>query len=159
MRRCLGRSGVAALEMALLAPILVLLMVSTIDFGVALLSKAKTAQVLAGSAEYDTLAGQNKVAPATIAANAGTLAAAAANAFITKPSTTAVINNGQGATAQCCPGSTWVCGTAGSIACADGSTPGVYLTLTARYSFQPLFPADTYLTGTTLAGSVVAPLQ
>ena len=47
-----ARSGAAALEMALLAPIFVSLMVFTIDVGIALLSQVQIAQALATSAEY-----------------------------------------------------------------------------------------------------------
>ena len=74
MRQRDSRSGVAAVEAALLLPILVTLMIGVIDFGAALFSEGQIANALATSAEYATLAGQSGVAWTTIAANAKTLA-------------------------------------------------------------------------------------
>ncbi len=43
--------------------------------------------------------------------------------------------------------------------CADGSTPGTYLTVTTQYPFLALFPGDTYLVGKTLNERMVSILQ
>lgn len=157
--RQLGQSGVAAVELALLAPVLIMTMIAVVDFGASLLSRAQIARALAGSAEYASMAGQNSVASATIVANARTLAAAAVSPFLTTPTITAVINQGAATGAKCCPGTTWTCSTATGFTCADGSTPGVYLTVTAQYPFKPLFAADANLAGKTFTDSIVAPLQ
>lgn len=155
LRSC---AGAAAVEMGLIAPIIISMMIFMIDVGVALLSQAQIAQALATSAEYATLAGQNSVASATIAANAKTYASAVSNAFLGTPTVTAVVNNGAGTGAKCCIGSSWSCSTT-TTSCADGSTPGSYLKVTAQYPFKTLFPTDTYLLGTTLSDTIVAPLQ
>ena len=52
----------------------------------------------------------------------------------------------------------WTCSPT-TTSCADGSTPGTYLTVTAKYPFNALFSTDTYLVGATLSDSIVAPLQ
>lgn len=155
----LGRSGVAAVELALLAPILIMMMIAVIDFGASLLSRAQIARALAGSAAYASLAGQNSVADATILSNARTVAAAVVSAFVAAPTVTAVVNQGAAAGAKCCPGTVWSCSTTTGFTCVDGSSPGVYLTVTAQYPFKPLFPADVYLAGKTLTDSIVAPLR
>ena len=159
MTRRLGRSGVAAVELALLAPILITTMIAVIDFGASLLTRAQIARALAASAEYASMAGQNNVATATISTNARTLAGVVTSAFVASPTVTAVVNQGAATGAKCCPGATWSCSTATTFACTDGSSPGVYLTITAQYAFKPLFPADVYLAGKTLTDSIVTPLQ
>jgi Flp pilus assembly protein TadG len=159
MRLHHDRRAVAALELALLAPVLITLLIGIVDFGAALLTKARMARTLAGSAEYATLAGQNGVASATIATNARTLASALTSGFVGTPTVTAIVNNGAAAGSKCCPGAAWVCSAAGGFTCADGSTPGTYLTITARYPFLPLMPGDTWLVGKTLTDKVVTPLQ
>jgi Flp pilus assembly protein TadG len=158
MRR-LDRAGAAGIELAMLGPILLLMTMGIVDFGAALLSRAQIARALAGSAEYATLAGQNSVAPATIVSNARTLAAAVNSSFLDSPTVTAVINQGAAAGAKCCPGTSWTCSASTGFSCADGSTPGVYLTVTVQYPFRPLFPGDAYLSGKTFTDSIVAPLQ
>jgi Flp pilus assembly protein TadG len=161
MRRRSSRAGVAGLEFALVAPILVTLMIASIDFGAALLSKAQISQALALAAEYATLAGQNTTtsAPtnATIMANAKTYAGSLASAFVGTPTVTAVLNNGAAAGSTCCPGTVWTCSTA--TTCADGSSPGTYLKISVTYPFKPLFTADARLVGKILSDSIVVPVK
>ena len=161
MRLLRDRSGVAALELALVAPIFITLMLFTVDMGIAVLSKAQIARAMAAGAEYATLAGQNtaKVATATIATNAARFAGAVTNAFLATAKVTTSVNNGAATGSVCCLGTTWTCSTTAGFQCADGSSPGTYLTITATYKFLPFFSADTYLIGKTLSETVVAPLQ
>ena len=159
MKRLTGRSGVAALEMALVAPFLVTIIIAGIDFGGVLLSQARVVRILADSAEYATLAGQNGVAWSTIQTNTQTIARSATSPFLGTPTVNLpVVNQGAGAGSRCCIGSTWTCSTT-TTSCADGSTPGVYITVTAQYPITTLFSADAFLTGSTLTESIVAPLQ
>jgi Flp pilus assembly protein TadG len=161
MKPLLNRSGVAALEMALVAPFLVTLMIAGIDFGGTLFSQARIVRALAASAEYATLAGQNGLTWATIEANARTIASSASSPFLGTPIVNLpVVNQNAGAGSRCCVGSgTWSCSTGSTFTCTDGSTPGVYITVTAQYPITTLFPADTFLTGKALTESIVAPLQ
>ena len=161
MKPILSRSGVEALEMALVAPFLVTIIIAGIDFGGALLSQARVVRILADSAEYATLAGQNGVAWGTIQNNTKTIAMSATSPFLGTPTVNLpVVNQGAGAGSRCCIGSgTWSCSTSGTFTCADGSTPGVYITVTAQYPITTLFSADAFLTGGTLTESIVAPLQ
>lgn len=149
----------AAVELALLAPIPIMLMIAAVDTGLALLSHAQIARALASSAQYATLAGQNNVAFTTISVNAKTLASAVASGFLGTPVVTAVVNNAAAVGALCCPGLSWTCSSAGGFTCADGSTPGSYLTITARYPFTPLWSPDTLLVGKILTEAVVVPLK
>ena len=154
-----GRSGVAALEMALVAPFLITLMIGGLDFGAAVLCKAQITETLSGAAAYATLAGQNQITQATIVSNAKSLAGALTSPFLGAASVTAVINNNAASGSVCCPGSTWTCSTTQGFTCPDGSSAGTYITLSASYTFKPLFPTDTRLVGKTLAGTITAPLQ
>ncbi len=153
------RSGVAAIETALLAPLLVTSLIGITDFSMALLSRAQIARALAGSAQYATLAGQNGVATATIVANAKSMAGTVTNAFVGAPTASSVLNNGAAAGASCCPATTWRCSTSAGFTCADGSAPGTYLTVSVSYPFNAFWPADTWLLGKSIADSVVAPVK
>jgi Flp pilus assembly protein TadG len=145
--------------MALVAPVLAAVLIAAIDVGGAALTKAQIARALAGSAEYATLAGQNGVASTTIIANAIALAGAVTSSFVGKATVTAVVNNGAASGSTCCVGNSWSCSTASGFTCVDGSAPGTFLTVTARFPFTPLFPTDTMLIGKSLSDSVIAPLQ
>jgi Flp pilus assembly protein TadG len=161
MKTLLNRSGVAALEMALVAPFLVTVLIAGIDFGGVLLSREQVVRALASSAEYATLAGQNGVTWSTIQTNAQTIASSVTSPFLGTPTVNLpVINNSTGAGSKCCIGSgTWSCSTSSTLTCADGSTPGVYIKVTAQYPVTTLFPTDTFLTGKTMTESIVAPVQ
>jgi Flp pilus assembly protein TadG len=160
MKSIPSRSGIAAVEAALLAPIFITLLVAAVDFSAALLSKAQISQALASSAEYATLAGQNGVATATIASNAQTIASTVSNPFVGTPTVTATVNQGAAAGSKCCLSTgTWSCSTSSGFTCADGSAPGVYLTVSAQYPFQPVFSVDTLMAGDTLTDRIIAPLQ
>lgn len=159
MRLRRDRSGVAALEMALVAPVLVAILIASVDFGAALLSKAQVTEALAASAAYATLAGQNQVSQTSIVANAKGMAGGVQGAFLGTPVVTVSVNNGAAAGSACCPGSVWSCSTSTGFRCADGSTPGTYITIKASYPFVALIAADTLLVGKVLADQVTAVLQ
>jgi Flp pilus assembly protein TadG len=150
----MDRSGVAAMELAIVGPVLVTLMIGGVDFGAAMLSKAQIIQALSGAA------GQNSsVTQATIVTNTESIAGAVSSPFLVKKSTNAVVNNGAASGSVCCPGSSWSCSTASGFTCSDGSSPGTYITITATYTFTPLFSGDTRLVGKTLTGTITAPLK
>lgn len=159
MKHRLGRAGLAGIELALVAPVLILLTIASVDFGAALMEKAQISRALGAAAQYATLAGQNNVATATIATNAKVYASAVTGTFVGAATVTASINNGAAAGALCCPGAAWTCSTVTGFTCADGSTPGTYIKVTASYPFKPLLSGDTMLVGKTLSESVVAPLR
>ena len=159
MRLFRDRSGVAALEMAFVAPVLITVLVASIDFGAAMLAKAQVTNTLAASAAYATLAGQNQVAQATIVTNAKSLAGGLQSPFLGTPTVTAVVNNGAATGSACCPGTGWSCSTAANFTCADGATPGTYITITVSYPFLALIAADTRLVSKILTDHVTAVLQ
>ena len=160
MKLVRDRAGVAAVEMALVAPVYVSLLIAAVDLGGAVLCKAQIERTLAGAAQYASIAGQaNKLSAATIASNAQAYAAAARSPFLGTATVTTVVNNNAGTAATCCLGTSWTCSTASKFTCADGSAPGVYLSVTVNYPFKALFTADTLLTGKTLTDSVVVRLQ
>ena len=154
----MGHDGVAAVEMAICAPILISLFIASYDFGAALLSKARVQQALASAAEYATLAGLNGVSSASIAANAQTIAGALSSPFLGQPTVSAIVNAGAGSGSKCCLGTPWTCSTT-TTSCSDGSTPGVYMKITASYPFKPVFTLDAALTGVVITGTVTLVLS
>jgi Flp pilus assembly protein TadG len=161
MNRRFGRSGVAAMELALVSPVLVALIIASVDVGAAFLSKAQIVQAVTTAGEYATLAGQNpnKIASATIAANAKTYASAVSSILLGTPTVTVLINNGAATGSTCCVGSAWTCSTSTTFTCADGSVPGNYITITASYPYKAIFAADKLLTGKVLTDTIVARLS
>jgi Flp pilus assembly protein TadG len=160
MRLLRDRAGVAAVEFALVAPVLIIILVAVTDFGAALLCQTRIIRAVASGAEYATLAGQaNKLTATAIASNAKVYAAGVSSAFLGTATTTATVNNGAASGSTCCPGTTWTCSATSGFTCADGSTPGTYLTITATYPFKAIFPADANLAGKSLTETVVARLQ
>jgi Flp pilus assembly protein TadG len=161
------RRAVAALEMALVAPIIAGLLMSVTDMGMALLLQAQITRAVAEAAEYATLAGQSSKPPstATIEANAKTFAGGVSNSFLGTAVTTVYFNNpisagtDNAATSKCCPGTTWSCSTSASFTCADGSSPGTYLSISVSYPFNAFFAVDSAIIGKNLTASTVAPLQ
>ena len=159
MRLWRDRSGLAALEMALVAPVLVAVLIAAVDTGAALLGKAQVTEALAGSAAYATLAGQNHVTQATIVANAKALAGGVQSDFLGAPTVSASVNNGAAAGSACCPGVVWLCSGLAGYKCADGSTPGTYIMITVSYPFKPLIATDAMLVGKVLTDRITAVLQ
>ena len=162
------RRGVSAVEMAMVAPILVTLLMAITDMGMALFCQAKITRAVAAAAAYATLAGQASQPPSTAAieANAITFAGGVSNSFLGTPVTKAIFNNplsvgtDNAAGSKCCPGTTWTCSTSASFTtCPDSSSPGTYLTISATYPFKAFFGADNAIIGKTITETIVAPLN
>ncbi len=139
------RRGVAALELALVAPVLLAMFGSLTDFTLALSDRMRIAGAVAGGAQYafnqgQLLAGsqqsvsavdvQGKVLGGT---NLGGVAVA-----VTGPAL------------YCLANATLAADTAGTK-CANGSPPGTYVIITASYHYAPLLPLYSTMAPTTLS--------
>jgi Flp pilus assembly protein TadG len=166
-RRC-----VAALEFGLLAPTFVMGFAGVVDLGNALYTWSKLEQALALGANYAIMnkAKVNVTSGSTVyqlADNIATIVAtsnpgtAASSTVVVNDGPTSTVANGgtpshSGTTANassyyCLTGAptSWTWGTAyanNATACADGSQPGQFVTITVSYSFTPFFASYGFVT-------------
>jgi Flp pilus assembly protein TadG len=153
--------GGAAIELALVTPVLMTMTVITVDVGSAYLQQNRISSALAAGAQYAFLAETNGVAFATIEANTKQIVIGAANSLLTAGQVVVSINNGDAtATDKCCitggsGGSAiaWNCGA--NPLCADGSEPGAYVEISASTTFTPLFGMDKTLAGAALGSKII----
>ncbi len=147
--RALWRSenGVAAVEFALVVPVLVLLLAGAISFGVAFRMKMEVGNAARAGAAYASahgfnLSGITAAARNATALSAVTVAAAQATTSCVDPATGA-INSGN--SDQACPGT--------------GSPPGAYVTVTTRMPYTFILAVPGIGDSTTLTGHAVARIQ
>ena len=121
------RRAVAALEFAMVLPILLILFGGVIDFGQALYCRNVIANALAAGAQYAVM-------------NASTATSATIQSMTQSVSgLTGITVTVTGPTGYCITGypPTTTSAIAGST-CTDGSTAGTYVTITASFSFSGL---------------------
>jgi Flp pilus assembly protein TadG len=173
-RRC-----VAALEFGLLAPAFVMGFAGVVDLGNALYTWSKLEQALALGANYAIMnkAKVNSTNGKVLADNIATIVAtsnpgtAASSTVVVNDGPTAIVTSGgtpadSGTVANadsyyCLTGAptSWTWGTAynnNTTACADGSQPGQFVTITVSYNFTPFFAGYHFITsGQMTDGAVV----
>jgi Flp pilus assembly protein TadG len=141
-----SRRAVAALEFALTAPFLLILLGGVTDFGFALWDKAKLADAVAIGAQYAYL-------------NAGTGSASSVQTLV---GTTSGLSGSSvsvtGPTSYCLAGTPPAL-VSPTTPCADGTAPGKYMTITASYAYPAILPAYSMLSGKTLTESATVRIQ
>ena len=144
----LGGRGVAAVEFALVVPLVLLLFGGATDLGLAVWTRGILAGAVSQGAYYAFLSGPT-VSPSAISTmvqNVTTLSGVSASA--TTPAT------------YCASGSpATLTATPASDTCADGTKPGTYTTITASYTMTPMLPAFTGLSASRMQESVTVRLQ
>jgi Flp pilus assembly protein TadG len=134
-------AGAAALEFGLMAPLLILLLVGTIEIGTSV---------------YQGMQAQN-------AAEAGALYASQ-NGFDVAGISNAVVNATTNAGLSATPVPSQFCGCPGAggltaigceLTCADGSAPGQYVRVNAQIAHQPLLSFSGLTMPATLTGEAV----
>lgn len=155
MRRPLARlaadeRGVALIEFALLAPVLALLCVGAIDFGLAFASQLQLASAVDMGAQYAFLTGVNVQAGAVQAVVQKATSLTGVSATIGYNSSACYCPTGAPPTlaAQTC-----------GQPCADGSEPGKFLNISANYTYRPIFPTYALIANPTLTQTVTVRLQ
>jgi Flp pilus assembly protein TadG len=133
LRRC--RRAVAALEFAGVAPVLLVVLGGTVDFGLANYNRTALANAVAAGAEYGLLQGSSvSVANVkTLVQNASFLTGVVA----TVPALACYCVTGFPPTqtsATCAPAGTKSTA-ANSTTCADGSFAGYYMSISANYAY------------------------
>lgn len=163
------KRAVAALEVALMAPVLTAILIFTVDFGLYLYAKLQLSNAVTAGAVYALANGQsissNSAGCATATppcltvssfrANVVTAVQNATSITITEPSiyynTSAAAGTDTDAVFNSCycPDSTQpaasqtavTCGTA----CTDTTQPGSFVVIRASSSFRPMFPGDAWV--------------
>jgi Flp pilus assembly protein TadG len=137
-----GRRAVAALEFALVCPVLLFLVGATADYALSFRAKGMLASSVAAGAQYATLVGAN-VAPADVKIVVQQkLSLPAGNVSVTAPACYCVTGLPATMAAKAC-----------SAACSDGSVPGSYLTIAAAYTPSLAAPGLSRLLAPTLTDS------
>ncbi len=117
-------AGVSAVEFALTAPIVALVVVQLVDIGLAAYRQQQVQNAAQAGARYADMHGWNSTAIAD--------AVAAATGLATIVATPAPSES-------CgCPGTAGVVTSACGTICADGSAAGTYVTVSAQASYSPI---------------------
>jgi Flp pilus assembly protein TadG len=172
--------GTAAVEMALVSPMLLILLTSIIDFSRLYLSEIKLSAAVAAAAQY-TLINSANINSAHAVNLAATLSGIVANSNGTAwASTIVTVNGGSSSTVtngtisssgtaanadNCwCPTgglASWTWGTAAACgsACAGGTLAGKFVTISGTRAFAAIFGHYGLITTTTLRQSVIVQAQ
>jgi Flp pilus assembly protein TadG len=175
-RFSLGIAAVAAVEMGLIAPLLSTMVTMFVDIGKAYQQQTQIISAVSNGAEFAYLGAKNGTAPATIVSEITSEVVAASNSLLTSSNVSISVNDtpitaatttaeltGYWADRCCLSGGagsavSWSC-SSGATSCADGSNPGLYVTVTASKPFTPYFAADARLTGKNLVSSITSRIE
>jgi Flp pilus assembly protein TadG len=140
------RAGVAAVELGLIAPVLVALVIPMVDLGIGAYNKMRIQDAAEAGAQYAL-------------ANAGTYNAAATQSAATNATsltgvTATVANSCNCITSGAIGGAVSCTGT-----CADGSTPGSYVSVSTQMTYHLLLAYPGLTDPMTLRGYAVVRIQ
>jgi Flp pilus assembly protein TadG len=151
------RAGVAALEFALVAPVLLLLLGGVADFGLFIVGKNQLSNGVAQGVHYALRKGPSVSAATvqTMVREGASLAGVTlpVNVVVTGPECSCASGSPAALTRQGLVNADHTC----SGTCPNGSTlPGIYIGIVATYTFRPLMPLYSQLTDpvTTQAATV-----
>lgn len=156
-----ANKGVAALEFALIMPVVLLILGGIGDFGLLLLGKGKLSDAVVMAAQFSQLQGPS-VSDASIVAivkNGASRVGLAAipTVKVTGPACYCVTGQPASLTASTVAlSSTYACG--GS--CANSSdAPAVFVTIDASYTYEPILPFFSQITTRNVSENVILRLQ
>ena len=154
------RRGIAAIEFAIIAPILLLLLGGMIDFGLLMSGKSQLANGIAQGVQYALQQGAS--------VSAATVLALVKNGVARSGVPTVVTASVTGPACYCLSGSpatlvspsialsaTFTC----TGTCPASAVPGAYLIITASYVYQPLLPLYSMLASTTVSDTMTVRLK
>ncbi len=156
--------GIAAVEFALIMPILLVLLVIIVDVGQFVYQRTVIIGAVSAGGQFAVLAAQKGTPIGTVSTEAISATQTQSQGLLTAvgATVTATVNNGDSVlTDVCClPASgatTWTCALAPT--CSDGSPPGVYITIVGSAPFTPLLSADTQLVGSVMKSTLIERLK
>lgn len=143
-RQLIDSAGVAAVEFALVAPVLILLLVGTVDIGTAYWEKTEIDNAAWAGAVYAAVNGNN---------SSGISAAMSSATGLTS------IQSAVGQRFYGCPTASGITAEpSASITCGPGGTARTYVTVTASVSYSPVLPYPGFST-LALTSNVAARVQ
>lgn len=144
-----AEDGVSAVEFALATPVLLGLLVPVVDLGLAFSEQMKVQQAAQAGAQYAAVHGFDSTSISSAVTGGTTISVSASPA----PSQLCGCISGSTVTLSGSPPCT--------TACANGLTPGTYVTVSAQASYSPITPYSTYLNAlpTTLTAQSVVRVQ
>lgn len=154
MRRLLVRTasdnrGLAGVEFAMLAPVLLLMLGCLSDFALAFWNKGVLANSVAEGAEYAVVAGPDVSASSIQSVVGQKLSLPASAVTVMGPSCYCVSGMPATAVAQAC-----------TVPCPTTSTlPGTYVTISARFTYTSLLPLYSHLANPVLVETTMARLK
>ena len=147
-RRLRDERGLASIEFAILAPVLLLLLGSLADFSLMFWSQGVLASSVAQGAQYAFFAGPN-VSASTIQSIVGQKLSLPSSAItIAGPGCSCVSGTPAMATSQAC-----------GNPCPNGVMPGTYVTISARYQYISILPLYSRLANPVLVDTMIARLK
>ncbi|SFU49409.1 TadE-like protein [Methylobacterium sp. 174MFSha1.1] len=166
-RLLLDRRGVAAVEFALLTPILLALLLSLFDACLAFRQMLRVVNANAAAANYAISAGAGlgKAGLAAFAADVAAIVRGSADGFSTAEVTVLINNAADGSSIEtfyCVSGSPprWTATGSSSTACGDSATSGKFVTITVSLPYQPLIRTSGAFTRfAAIADTVTARIQ
>jgi Flp pilus assembly protein TadG len=174
------RQGTAAVEMALIAPMMVILFAGTIDFARAYYEEIELSSAVAAAAQYalinapsinSTSASSLAATLSGIVANSNGSAWAGATVTVNDGATSAVAggttsSSGTAANANSCwcptgSSANWNWGTSATCgnACSGGTLAGKFVTITGTRAFNAIFGSYGLIGNTTLHQSTIVQAQ
>ncbi len=143
-----AREGVAAVEFALLAPVLILMFTGAVSLGLASWTKMQVGNAARAGAVYAVNHGYNQANIQAAAQNATALS-------------TKVIVSSNTAPQSCIDPATGKISPAGAATTClgTGSSPGSYVTVTTTMSYSFIMPLPGIAKATTLSGNAVARIK
>lgn len=139
------KTGSAAVEFALIAPLLAGALVGMVDLGIGLYEKMEVANAAQAGAQYAVAKGYNSSAIETAVTSASSLSAISATPA---PAESCGCSNGTSLVAASC-GST----------CASGAVAGTYVTVSAQAQYSTIFSYPGLASPMTLSAQAVVRIQ
>jgi len=163
-------TGIAAVEFAAATPLLIFIFGGALDFGVAIWDHTVTVSAIEAGAAYAIANGQQNFTSTTIGPFLSTVANVVAGASLhgapLLPANVTVLYNNQpnGTNLGMCycwpagksfPGAASPCGST----CADGTTAGAFIQISATFPYTPLSPVDAPLLSGSYTDAAVVRVQ
>jgi Flp pilus assembly protein TadG len=143
-----SRRGVAAVEFGLVAPVLLMVFGGAADLGLGVWARSTLTEAVSQGAYYAFLTGSHVQPSAVQSMVQSATGVSGITASVSTPATYCASGNPMTLTA-----------TASTATCADGTTPGTYITISATYTMTSILPAFTGLGNSQLQESATVRLQ
>jgi Flp pilus assembly protein TadG len=154
-----GRSGVASVEMALVAPVLIAISAGISDCSLVYHDKLALSSALTSAEEYAFNKGQSETG-STLTADVTSFLNAESSIALSAVSVT--YYGGATSTSYYCvsPAGVFTGGYTQGAACSDGSgsIAGQYVTISGSFTYKAVFPTDKSFMPTSFSQTVIVPL-